>query len=194
MMTIPSLDSFSDTLKLLKVKKTELNLEKSSLVRACAVIRARMQQDSANASNAHENKVRQLLGQPTVTESLSDRDQLQANLEKLEVINAAICTLDAEILKQSGLASTKLIESQSEEIKRRGNRWAKAYVDVHTAHSDFEELIDALEDAGASVGHLRIRPNGVSHTHDRSGNYFYAIQEFIEAGFLSKGDMPKVLN
>jgi hypothetical protein len=193
-MTIPSLDSFSDTLKLHKVKKTELNLEKSSLARACAVIRARMQQDSANASNAHENKVRQLLGQPTVTESLSDRDQLQANLEKLEVINAAICTLDAKILKQSGLASAKLIDSQKEEIRRRGNKWAKAFVDVHTAHSDFEELIDALEDAGASVGMLRIRPNGLSHPKDRSGNYYYALTEFIDSGFLSKGELQKAFN
>ena len=185
------LDSFSDTLKLLKIKRTELTLEKSSLVAACTVIRARMQQDSANASNAHENKVRQLLGQPTVTESLSDRDQLQANLEKLEVINAAICTLDAEILKQSGLASAKLIDSQKEEIKRRGNKWAKAFVDVHTAHSDFEELIDALEDAGASVGMLRIRPNGLSHPKDRSGNYYYALTEFIDSGFIAKSDLLK---
>ena len=194
MKTIPQLDTFSDTLKLLKIKRTELNLEKSSLVACCSVIRARMQQDSANASNAHENKVRQLLGQPTVTESLSDRDQLQANLEKLEVINAAICTLDAEILKQSGLASTKLIESQSEEIKRRGNRWAKAYVDVQPAHLDYEELIDTLEDAGASVGHLRIRPNGLSHPKDRSGNYYYALSEFIDSGFLSKGELQKAFN
>lgn len=193
-MTIPSLDSFSDTLKLLKVKKTELNLEKSSLVRACAVIRARMQQDSANASNAHENKVRQLLGQPTVTESLSDRDQLQANLEKLEVINAAICTLDAEILKQSGLASAKLIDSQKEEIKRRGNKWANVFVDLHAAHLEFDTFIDSLEDAGASVGQFRIRPNGLSHPKDRSGNYAFALQEFVDCGYLKQSNVSKVLN
>ena len=124
----------------------------------------------------------------------ADPERLGQLLRELEDLNIAEKIIGGQIQNEEQQAGKKLIDSQKEEIKRRGNRWAKAYVDVHPAHLDYEELIDALEDAGASVGHLRIRPNGVSHTHDRSGNYFYAIQEFIEAGFLSKGDMPKVLN
>jgi hypothetical protein len=128
-----------------------------------------------------------------VTESLSDRDQLQANLQKLEVINAAISTLDAEILKQSGLASARMIESVKSEITRLGSAFANAFAELHARHLDFDEYIDSLEEVGASVGQFRIRPNGLSHPKDRSGAYAYGLQEFIDSKFFSASGLPKVL-
>ena len=95
----------------------------------------------------------------------ADPERLGQLLRELEDLNIAEKIIGGQIQNEEHLAGKKLIDSQKEEIKRRGNRWAKAYVDAHPAHLDYEELIDALEDAGASVGHLRIRPNGVSaHT------------------------------
>jgi hypothetical protein len=130
--------------------------------------------------------------QPTVTESLSDRDQLQANLQRLEVINPAISTLDAEILKQSSLASAKMIESQMDEIKRLGKRFAEAFLATRDTHLEYETFVNRLEDAGGNVSALRISPAGLVNPSERNSIYAYGARELSEAGFLPN-DVQKVL-
>jgi hypothetical protein len=123
----------------------------------------------------------------------SDPERLTQLLHELDDLNMAEKIVEGTIQTETRLAGNKLIEFASVEINRLGNKWGKSFIDGHAAHSEFDHLIDALEDAGASVGQFRIRPNGLSHPADRSGNYFYAVKEFIDSKFLSQSDMPKVL-
>jgi hypothetical protein len=128
-----------------------------------------------------------------MTIKLPDTEQLIKNQHKLDDLGAAMSLVDAEIQKETRIANNKLIESVSPEITRLGSAWAKAFIEGHAKHLEFDEYINVLEDLGASVGQFRIRPNGLSHPKDRSGNYFYAVKEFIESKFLTQSDMPKVL-
>jgi hypothetical protein len=109
------------------------------------------------------------------------------------VINGGVSLLDGEILKDTRVANNRLLDSVMPEIVRLGNNFAKAFADLHARHLEFDQYIDLLEEVGASVGSFRIRPNGLSHPKDLSGSYAYGLQEFIEAGFFSRSNLPKVL-
>jgi hypothetical protein len=191
-LTIPPLDSFSASLPRLKQKKAELHVDISNLKSQCAIIRARMQ-DSPRAGNEHEIRVREILGETPVAVSLPDPDQLWKLQRDLEVLNTAVSTIDTAILHETRVANTKLCESVKPEITKLGNAFARAFADLHARHLEFDQYIDDLEDAGASVGQFRLRPNGLSHPRDLSGSYFYSLREFIDAGFFSQRDMPKAL-
>jgi hypothetical protein len=123
----------------------------------------------------------------------ADTERFPALLRELEDLNVADAIIGGQIQAESHLAGNKLIESVKPELTRRGNRFANAFRDLHTAHLEWDEYIDSLEDAGASVGVFRIRPNGLSHPKDMSGSYAYGLKEFIDAGFFAARDLPKVL-
>jgi hypothetical protein len=123
----------------------------------------------------------------------SDPDHLTQLLRELDDLNMAEKIVEDAIQTETRLAGDKLIESVSSEIQRLGNKFGKAFVDLHSACLEYDRFIDSLEETGVNVGQLRIRPNGLSHPADRSGNFFYAINEFIDSKFLSQSDMPKVL-
>ena len=75
-----------------------------------------------------------------------------------------------------------------------GKRFADAFLALRTAHLEFDSFVNELEDAGGNVSTLRIRPNGLSHPRDSSGNYFYGLRDFVDAGFFSESHMAKVFN
>jgi hypothetical protein len=123
----------------------------------------------------------------------ADPERLTQLFRELDDLNIADKIVDGTIQTETRLASNKLIETVSDEIQRLGNKFGKAFVDLHSASLEYDRFIDSLEETGANVGQFRIRPNGSSHPTDRSGNFFYAIKEFIDSKFLSQSDMPKVL-
>jgi hypothetical protein len=123
----------------------------------------------------------------------ADPERLAQLLSELEDLDVAVKIVEGHIQTETRLASNKLIDSVRPEITRLGQKFANAYRDLHTANLDFDEYIDALEDAGASVGVFRIRPNGLSHPKDMSGSYAYGLKEFVDLGFFSTQYFPKVL-
>jgi hypothetical protein len=123
----------------------------------------------------------------------ADPERLTQLLRELDDLNIAEKIVEGTIQTETRHAGNKLIESVSPEIQRLGNKFGKAFVDLHSASLEYDRYIDSLEETGANVGQYRIRPNGLSHPADRSGNFFYAIQEFINSKFISHSDMPKVL-
>jgi hypothetical protein len=122
----------------------------------------------------------------------TDTERLTQLLRDLEDLNIAEKILEGEIQTETRLAGHKLYEAVKPEVTLHAKKFANAFRDLHTAHLDLERFADKLEDAGAEVSALRIRPNGLSHPMDRSSSYFYGLREFIEAGFFSQSDMPKV--
>jgi hypothetical protein len=191
-MKILPLDSYSPRIPLLRAKRAELHVEKAQKIAECAIIRQRTAEEP-NPGNAHDRRVAEILGEKPVAVSLPDTDKLRVLQQEIEAINAAISILDSEIQKETRIANNKLIESVSPELTRLGNAFAKAFADLHAAHLEFDDYIDDLENVGASVGQFRIRPNGLSHPKDLSGSYAYGLAEFIDSGFFSKSNMPKVL-
>jgi hypothetical protein len=189
---IPPLDSFDTTLPEMRTKRAEFHIQQSKLRTDCAIIRKRLQASPSNASNEQENKVRQLLGKPPLAETLSDLDQLKANQNELEIIGDAISTLDAEILKRSRGASNKMIEFATPELNRRGSAFANAFDTLRAKHLEYDDFLDSLENAGASIGQFRLKPNGLDHPKQLSGNYFYGLEEFAHHGFFSKSTLQKV--
>jgi hypothetical protein len=192
MKTIPPLDSFSTTLPEKRVTRGEYLTEISKRKLECATIRARMQSASPDPGNERLNRVNALLGRSTAPVVQPDDMRLQTLLVEIQDLQNAVSVIDRQIEAEEQAASRKLVKSEWSEIERRGNKYAKAFVDFYAAHLDFDEHLDRLEDVGASVGQFRVRPNGVSSPKDPSGSYFYGLREFIDAGFLSKSDTPKV--
>jgi hypothetical protein len=193
-MKPPNLESFSDNLTTLRAERNKRFARIQPLKNQCAEIRLRLQSGGTpNPGNQEEVRLRALIGKEPIPLVLPDQEQLNSLLVTINHLNAEISTLDAEILKETRVASNKLIDSQKEEIKRRGSAFANAFAELHARHLEYDQLIDDLEDVGASVGQFRIRPNGLSQPKDRSGAYAYGLIEFIDAGYYSKSSLSKVL-
>jgi hypothetical protein len=193
-LKFPPPETFSPLLPELRMKKAELLVEISNLKTDCAVIRARLQAATPNIGNEHENSVLKLLGKPVLSEALSDHEQLRANQKKIEVRDAAVGVLDKALLKQTRDASNKLIESARSEINRRGSAFANAFAELREKHLEYDDFLDSLENVGASVGQFRLKPNGLDHPKQPSGNYYYGLDEFVRYGFFSQSTLQKVFN
>jgi hypothetical protein len=138
-LTIPPLESFSPRLKLLRAKKAELHVEITTLKAECAVIRARMQ-DSPSPGNESENRLREILGETPVVASLPDPEQLRTLQKELEILNAAVSTVDAAILAETRIASNKMLEAVKPEVTRLGNNFAKAFLALREEHLQYLSL------------------------------------------------------
>ena len=125
--------------------------------------------------------------------SLPDPDQLRTLQKELEILNAAVSTVDAAILAETRTASHLLLEQVRPEINRLGSKFAKAFLALRSEHLEYIELVDKIDDAGGNVSALRITPAGLSDPRDRCGNYSYGLREFAEAGLISKSLAPKAI-
>jgi hypothetical protein len=121
-----------------------------------------------------------------------DQELLTHKLGKLGDLKIADSILDGTIQTEERISGNKQYEAVKPEVDRLGKKFADAFRDLHSAHLEFDQYVSQLEDAGGNVSALRIRPNGLSHPMDRSSSYFYGLREFIDAGFFSNGDMPRV--
>jgi hypothetical protein len=191
-LKIPSLDSYSTRLPQLRQKRAGLLVSASSLKSQCAVIRDRMQ-DSPSPGNESENRLREILGETPVVVSLPDPAQLRALQKELEILNAAVSTIDAAILAETRTASNLLLEAARSEVNRLGSKFAKAFLALRSEHLEYLEFVDMIDEAGGNVSAIRITPNGLSDPRDRCGNYSYALREFAEAGFVSHSVVPKAI-
>jgi hypothetical protein len=191
-MKLPTLDSFSPRRSVLRSKRAELFVNINNLKSQCAVIRARMQ-DSPSPGNLHENRLRQILGEAPVVVSLPDPEQLRTLQKELEILNAAVSTIDAAILAETRIASNKMREAVKPEVTRLGNKFAKAFLALRDEHLEYVEFVEKLDEAGGNVSAIRITPNGLSDPRDRSSNYQYGLREFAEAGFISHSVVRKVI-
>jgi hypothetical protein len=150
-------------------------------------------QDTPSQGNLHENRVRQILGETPVVESLSDPDQLRALQKELEVLNDAVSTIDAAILAETRTASDKLLDAVRPEVNRLGSKFAQAFLALRSEHREYIEFVDKLDDAGGNVSALRITPAGLNDPRESCANYSYALREFAEAGYVSHSVVPKAI-
>jgi hypothetical protein len=192
-MKPPNLESFSERLPTLKSERNKRTTEIQRLKTECAEIRARLQSGTPNPGNEEEVRLRTLMGKEPIPLVRPDREQLNVLLVTIDKKNAEVGAFDAEILKENRVANNKLIESEMDGIKRRGNKAAKALADLCEADLEYELHLDSLEEVGATVGQYRIRLPGLGSPRDISSGYAYSLREFIDAGMISTSDLPKAL-
>jgi hypothetical protein len=192
MKNIPTLTELHPRISELEGKRYALQIEKNAKVAEAAIIRARIQ-ESPSAGNAAENRVRAILGEPVSPDVPPDMLRLDALLRELNDMNKALGILDANIQKERVVASRLVLAAVKSDVATLGKAFAKAFLDLHTCHLGYNKFIDSLEDVGVSVSALRVCPNGLGFPTDLSGTYMYGVCEFIEAGYLEKSQMPKVL-
>ena len=188
---IPPLDSFSDDLPKYRAKQAEIDVEIAKRKSECAIIREQLNKGALDPGNSLQVRARKLLGEdvgiiPASNERLS---KLQRELEELV---AARSINSGKIQSEERIAGNKQREAAQPEIDRLGRNFANAFLAVHTAHLEYRSLVNRLEDAGGNISTLHLTPAGLLDPADRNSGYFYGICEFIDAGFLSKSDMPKV--
>lgn len=177
----------------LEAKRNSLQAQRTAKVAEAALMRARIQ-ESPNAGNAAENKVRAILGEPLLPAAAPDMQRLEELLVELSTLNAALGKLDGLIEKEKSIASRVVCEQVKPEVSRLGKKFAKALIDLHGAQNEYHALLERVQDTGAAIGSLpHVFISGLGSARDRSGMYSYAIKDFIEAGYLSKSDMPRAL-
>jgi hypothetical protein len=121
----------------------------------------------------------------------ADPERLSQLLRELEDLNIAVSIINGKIQTEEQLAGSKLIASEMDEINLRRGKLAKSLVCVCGEDSEYDQYLDSLESAGASVGHYRIRLPGLGSPRDISSGYAYSLREFIDAGVLKRSDLPK---
>jgi hypothetical protein len=179
--------------ELVSKRNAEL-VEKTTMIAEIASIRARMAKESLGDGNAADNRVRAILGEPLQPETSPDISKLEEMLREVTVRNKTIAILDGLITTEKAVASRLLCEAQKPEVTKRGKAFAKALVALHAAQLDYHDLFDKIQDTGASTGSLpHVFINGLGDAKDRSGQYWYGMKEFIEAGYLPPSELPKEL-
>jgi hypothetical protein len=172
------------------MKNVELDAEIAKLKAEGAAIREQLNKGTLDHGNDHQVRARKLLGEDVsvVPASIERLSQVQ---RELTIRGTARNINTGKIQNEERIAGNKQYEAVKPEVDRLGRKFAEAFRDLHKAHLEFDEYVSRLEDAGGNVSALRIRPNGLSAPSDRSSSYYYGLIEFIDAGFVSKGDMPK---
>ena len=166
--------------------------KKTTLIAEIASIRARMAKESPSDGNAADNRVRAILGEAILPDTAADMPRLEALLRELNTLSKAIGILDGLIVSEKAVASRLLCESEKPEVTRRGKAFAKAFLDLHAAQLEYHRYLDKIQDTGASIGSLpHVFINGLGDAKDRSGQFWYGMKDFIEAGYLS--ELPKEL-
>lgn len=192
-MKIPTPTELNPQIATLQNKLNVLQIEKKAKVAEASIVRARIQ-DSPSNGNAAENRVRVILGQTPIPETAPDMPRLEELLLELNDLNRAIGILDGAIRQEMAKASKMVCEQARPEVTRLGREFAQAFANLHSAHSAYLQVFDAIEDTGANPSSLpKVWPNGLGHVADRSGTYFYSFKEFLEAGLIEQSAIPEAV-
>lgn len=192
-MKLPTPKEVHPILIELETKRNSLNAEKAYKVTEAAMVRARLQ-TSPSTGSAAENKLRAILGQPLVPDDAPDLPRLQALLEELNVINAALNKLDGIIRKERDVASRLACEVVRPEVMKRAKAFAKALLEMHTANLEYDRYLDDIENTGTNVSSLnRIFLSYIGSPRDPCGGYHYSMRDFVDAGIISRSEMPQAI-
>jgi hypothetical protein len=190
-MKIPTPTELHPRIAELEGKRNKLQTEKTAKVAEAAIVRARIQ-ESPSTGNAADNRVRAILGEPLIPDTAPDMPRLQQLLTELQDINSALAILDNEIRNQRGIGSRLVCEAVKPDVTKRANAFAKAFLDLHAAHLEYDRYLDEVENAGTSISSLnRVSPNYLGSSRDPCGGYHYSMRDFVDAGIIARSDMPK---
>jgi len=192
-MKIPTPTELHPRIVELENKRNALHAEKAGKVAEAAIIRARIQESPSNG-NVAENRIRIILGEAALPDAAPDMPRLEQLLTELNDLNSAIGRLDSAIQAERDIASRLVCKAVAPEADRLAKKFAAAFIELHTAHSDYNTFLDAVENTGARISSLgRVWPNSLGHPKDASGPYHYGFREFIDAGYLIRSQVPEAV-
>jgi hypothetical protein len=192
-MKIPTPAELHPRLTELEAKRTTLHAEKTGKVAEAAIIRARIQESPSNG-NAADNRVRAILGEAPLPESAPDMPRLEQLLTELNDLNRAIGILDHEIQSQRNIGSRLVCEAVKPDVTKRAQTFAKALIDLHAAHIEYDRYLDEVENTGTNISSLnRVFLNYLGSSRDPCGGYHYSMREFVDAGIIARSDMPQAV-
>jgi hypothetical protein len=170
----------------------ELGLSTGPLRNEAAQLRALLQsQGNVFETPPESNRVRELAGEILPPRLPSLQEQLNSKLVELNNRQRALDLRNNKVRQELAVASRMVCAECKPEVDRLGRIYAKAYVDLHAAQKAYFEMFDAIESTGSSTSSLpKVYPNGLGDYADRSGGYFYAFKEFLEAGLIDKASIP----
>lgn len=190
-MKIPKPIELHPLIAELETKRNALHAEKTAKVAEAAVIRS---QESPSAGNAADNKLRAILGQPPIPDTAPDTLRLQALLEELNVINPTLNKLDGLIQRERDVGSRLVCEAVRPEVTKRAKAFANALLAFHAAHLEYDRYFDEIENAGTNVSSLnRVFLTHIGSPRDPCGGYHYSLRDFVDAGIISRSDMPQAI-
>jgi hypothetical protein len=190
-VTLPTPAQLHPRIRELEIKRNKLQAERTAKLAECAIIRARLQ-NAPSAGNAADNRVRAILGEAPVPETAPDKDWLDELLKDLHALNSAIGVLDHELYTQRNIGSRMVCDAIRPEVTKRAKVFAQALLDLHAANADYDRFIDEVENTGTNVASLnRIFMSHVGSPRDPCGAYYYSAREFVDAGIISRSDLPK---
>jgi hypothetical protein len=194
MKRIPRPEELHAPLREALKKDMELSLSMAPLTARASVLRAEEREQRIDDNNPTDNnRVRALTGEPLIVEA-SGKSELDAVLLSLQDRNAARNRLGTIIRNQKAIASRLVCDEVRPEVTRLGKLFANAFLALHAAQHEYHSYLDQVENTGASIASLpNVFISGLGSARDLSGTFMYAMKDFIEAGFLQKADMPKVL-
>ncbi|QIG92445.1 hypothetical protein [Bradyrhizobium sp. 6(2017)] len=193
MKTIPKPADLNPRLAELESKRTSLHAEKTAKVAEAAIIRARIQ-DSPSNGNAADNRVREILGEAPLPDADPDMPRLDKLLMQLNDLNRAIGILDNEIHNQRAIGSRLVCDSVKPEVTRRAKVFAKALLDLYEAHAEYDRYLEEIESTTVNISSLnRVFLSFLNSPRDPCGGYHYCMREFVDAGIITRSDMPQAI-
>lgn len=170
----------------LKSNRNSELVKKTTLAADIASLRAKLARESPGDGNAADNRVRAIMGESVLPDTRPDVVRLGELLQEAQLVNRSIAIFDGLITKEKIVASKLLCEAEEPEVTKLGKAYAKALVELHSAQLAYHGHLDRIQDTGASLSSLpHVFIKGLGDARDRSGTYFYAMRDFIEAGYLS---------
>jgi hypothetical protein len=193
-MTIPRPEELHAPLNEALKKDTEISLSLAPLIARATVLRAQERDTLAGGDNpTDKNRIRTLTGEPLLPEA-SGKTELETVLRSIQDRKEARDRLYGIIQKEKTVASRLVCDAVRPEVTKLGTAFAKAFLALHTAQHAYHGYLDQIQDTGASVSSLpHVFISGLGSSRDRSGTFMYGTKDFIEAGYLTPSDMPKVL-
>jgi hypothetical protein len=189
-MKIPTPAELDPHLAELESKRTTLHAEKTVKVAEATALRARIA-ESPSVGNVAENRVRAILDQPLLPDVSADIPRLEALLTELNTINSALGRLDSLIQTEEAKASRLVCGEVWPEVSKRADAFAKAMIDLHTAHIEYDKYLDQVESTGANISSLkRVFFSYLGSPLARSAGYHYCFAEFVDSGILDRSDVP----
>ena len=184
MTKIPRPEGLNPVITEKKNLLSALNAESATIRADIATTNARML-ETPNPGTSAANRIRAKLGQALLPDAEPDLERIKKQRIDLHDVNSAIAILHSEIEKQKTIASRMICDELRPEVTRLGKNFAKAFQNLHAAHSEYNQFLDSVEDTGAAVSPLgRVWPSSLGHPREVSGGYYWGFKEFLEAGLI----------
>jgi hypothetical protein len=191
MSKIPTPTELHPRIAELESKRNKLQTDRTAKVAEAAIIRARIQ-EAPDTGNAADNRVREILGEAPLADSAPDMPRLEQLLIELNDLNRALGILDNEIRNQKNIGSRMVCEAVKADVTKRAQAFAQALIDLHAANIEYDRYLDEIENTGTNISSLnRVFLSYIGGAHDPCGGYHYSLRDFVDAGVITRSEMPK---